>query len=196
MDWKEESISCMDAWEEAAVLIAQEIRDWSEQILEVPSDAFAGLPPCPFARKAWFAERVMIHVCADLDAVVEIKALYPPTDHMTHVVAVTGWDEYSVEEFDAWVNDQNANHFGVWIMGFHPEADEDENVPEFEGNGADDYAVLIVQSLTHIADASDQIRNTGYYDGYSVSDMQMINEREEQAHAWKKQIVAEEGFDS
>jgi hypothetical protein len=190
MDRKEEGSRSVDAWEEAAVLIAQEIRDWSERVLEVPTATYGELPPCPFARAAWMREHVMVHVCSSLDAAIEVKACFPPTEELTHVIAVVDWEQYTVEEFNAWIDDQNKSHFGVWMMGFHPEAADDELTPEYEGLGADDYAIVIVQSLEHLVRASDDLRKTGYYHRYPASDLEYINQRRETFYAWDEKVNA------
>lgn len=176
----------MDAWEETAVLIAQDIRDWSERVLEVPSMSFAGLPPCPFARNAWFNESVMIHVTPSVDAVVEIKAVYPPTDDLMHIFAIVDYDEQSAEEFNAWIDEQNDQHFGVWLIGSHPDDETNELIGDYESTVADDYAIVIVQSLTHLVEASEQLRKTGYYSNHSPDDIEYLRKRKEIYDAWKK----------
>lgn len=190
MDWEEEGTGSVDSWNEAAVLIAQEIRDWSEQVLEVPSEIFGGLPACPFARKAWFNESVMIHVTSSLDAVIDMKACFPPTEDLLHVFAYLDHDSMSVEEFDAWIDEQNEQHFGVWIMGFHPDSAEDPMTPEYEGLGADDYAVLLVQSFSHLVEASEKLKGTGYYDNFDEADIAYIERRKEIYDAWNEKVDA------
>ena len=163
---KEESISSVDTWEDSAVLICQEIRDWSEKILEVasPSTADFLLP----VRQTSMDERERDgHVTPDLEAVIEMKALYPPTSDNMHIMAWTGANEMSPEEFYNWVDKQNVNHFGVWITGFHPDAEDDESIPEYNGIGADDYAIILVQSYEHLVSASNRLFRTGYYRAYT-----------------------------
>lgn len=190
MDRKEESAGGMDSWEETAVLIAQEIREWSAQVLEKSNPAFGNLPMCPYAKQAWLDSNIMIHVTSELTDVSEIKATFPPTDHLTHVIAWTGWDEMSADEFQQWINIQNKNHFGTWIVGFHPEADEDENAPEFEGTCGDDYAVILVQSYAYLVGASRALLRTKYYENYSPDDMKIITDRQEQFDAWNQKVNA------
>ena len=187
---KEESPSSMGAWEETAVLIAQEIRDWSERILEVPSDTFGGLPPCPYARQAWLRENVMVHVTQDIDSIVEVKACFPPTSDLMHVIALVDYEDMTPEQFNEWIDEQNKAHFGVWIMGFHPDAEEDPLTPEYEGLGADDYAIIVMQSLDHLVTASDALRRTGYYNRFPAADMAYINNRKETFNAWDEKVNA------
>lgn len=188
---KTEVPSSVDAWQEAAVLIAQEIRLWSQQVLEHPLPAFGDLPPCPYARAAWLNEQVMVHVCMDIETVTEIKACMPPTEDMLHIVAWTDWDELSAEEFQEWIEAQNKNHMGVWIMGFHPESPDEPLTPEFEGLDTDDYAILLVQSLSHLVRASDALRKTRYYEQFPPEDMTYVDERKEIADAWHEKVNEE-----
>ena len=118
MDRKEESSSGLDSWEEAAVLIAQEIREWSARIVEVPCPAFGNMPPCPFARQAWLNESVMVHVSPNLDSIVEIKAIFPPTDNLLHIFAITDTENFTPEELVDWIDEGNslaswAEHVGL-----------------------------------------------------------------------------------
>ena len=190
MVWQTEGTRSVEAWDKASVLIAQEIQTWSEEILEKPSPLFGGLPPCPYARMAWMKNCVMIHVTPEIETVAEIKAFHPPTDELLHIVAWTNFDEMTADEFDDWVADQNENHFGVWIMGFHPDSPEDPLTPEFSGNGADDYALLLVQSYSHLIEASENLRNTAYYDKFPLEDMVYINKRKEIFDAWNEKVDA------
>lgn len=190
MVWQAEGTRSVEAWDKASVLIAQEIQMWSEEILENPSPLFGGLPPCPYARMAWMKNCVMIHVTPEIETVAEIKAFHPPTDELLHIVAWTNFDEMTADEFDEWIEDQNKNHFGVWIMGFHPDSPEDPLTPEFSGNGADDYALLLVQSYSHLIEASENLRDTAYYDKFPHEDMVYINKRKEIFDAWNEKVDA------
>ena len=190
MDRKEEGSSCVDTWEKNAVLISQEIRDWSEQVLEAPSDEHGGLAPCPFARMAWLKENVMIHVTQDIEAVIELKALYPPTSDTMHIVAWTGFGDMTTDQFAEWLNDQNQAHFGVWMTGFHPDAEEDETIPEYSGLGVDDYAIILMQSYEHLVSSSRRLLRTAYYRRYSPEDLSHINNRQEKFDAWNEKVNA------
>jgi hypothetical protein len=39
--------------------VEQDIRTWSKDFLEVPNAKLNGLPPCPYARKAWADDKVV-----------------------------------------------------------------------------------------------------------------------------------------
>ena len=89
-------------------LIKEEIRCWSKEVLEVPSENFEQLPPCPYAKQAWKKDKVKIHVTDDLSLATRIKKNNPPVDDKVEVIAWTDWNDMSADEFDKWVDDKGA----------------------------------------------------------------------------------------
>ena len=83
----------------------------------------------------------------------------------------------SAEKFDQWLDDLNESHNGVWVIGFHPDHPADESLEEFEGNGAPEYALILIQSLKHLSKSSKSISNRGYYRNYTKPDINHIKER-------------------
>jgi hypothetical protein len=53
----------------------------------------------------------------------------------------------------------------------------DESLEEFEGNGAPDYGLILIQSLKHLSKSSESIFKKGYYNNYSQQDKEHIKER-------------------
>ena len=161
-------------------LIKEEIRCWSKEVLEVPSENFEQLPPCPYAKQAWKKDKVKIHVTDDISLATRIKKNNPPVDDKVEVIAWTNWNKMSADEFDKWVDVQNDEHQGTWIIGFHPDHPEDANIDEFEGNDSPEYAMILVQSLAHLSRASKKILKRGYYARYSTPDIEHIKWRNAQ----------------
>ena len=157
-------------------LIAQEIKDWSSKVLEVPSQVFNGLPPCPYAKKAWAKDKVRMHITGNIKECLTIKEDCPDDDSVD-VVAWTGYGKMSADEFDQWLDEQNEKHDGIWIIGFHPDHPADEALEEFEGNGTPEYALILIQSLRHLVKSSESIFKRGYYKNYSQFDINHIKKR-------------------
>lgn len=181
-----------EEWETESILIANRIRTWSHNVVEKKHKAFNNLPACPFARKAWLQHKVMIHVTESLDAVLEIKAVNPPTQDITYIFAWTGWKEMSQDDFADWIYAQNENHFGVWLAAFHPEG-YDASPMSAEGNvdeifaEVDDICIILMQEYDHLVASSEQLEKSGYYDNYSEEEKSVLRERQEKFHAWKRQ---------
>ena len=157
-------------------LIIDEIKDWSSRVLEVPSQEFSGLPPCPYARQAWAKDKVRTHITGNIEECITIKNKCPDDDSVD-VIAWTGFSKMSSDEFDEWLDMQNEKPDGTWVIGFHPDHPADEALEEFEGNGASDYALILIQSLRHLVQSSETIYKRGYYKNYSAFDLKYIKKR-------------------
>lgn len=158
-------------------LIKQEIRLWSKTVLEKPCAGFGGLPACPFAKKAWLDEKVRVHVTDNLQTVIDLKNQFDPEFDGVDVIAWTAFQSMTPNEFDKWVLLQNVTSCDVWIMGFHPDSEDDALTEEFEALTDLEYAIILVQSLEHLVSASDRLVRTGYYKSFSNADKQFISER-------------------
>ncbi len=42
--------------------IKNDVRKWSEHFLEIPNKHLGGFPACPFAKKTWKDDKVLVHV--------------------------------------------------------------------------------------------------------------------------------------
>ena len=56
----------------------------------------------------------------------------------------------------------------IWVMGFHPDDDVDEEVfdPNFEATNDTVYAMTFIQRLSKPEESVDTLRKKGYYDSY------------------------------
>ena len=68
----------------------------------------------------------------------------------------------------------------LWVMGFHPYQDANELIDDgtFEGTTETEYALIFVQRLSKLEEASNKLVSRGYYDRYfetyDVSEMYKI----------------------
>tara|TARA_X000000950_G_C13854314_1_gene635924 strand:+ start:1051 stop:1650 length:600 start_codon:yes stop_codon:yes gene_type:complete len=176
----------IDQWDDEAIKIAERVRIWSVSQIETHNPIYNG-PACPFAKSAWIRQKVMIHVTEDLETVVELKGFNPPIDDFTHLVAWTGWRTMSEDEFEDWLYHQNENHFGVWISAFHPGFGERAVQDEADiFSQVDDICILLVQEYEHLVKASEALKKTGYYKTYTDVENEVLKERKERLHAWKR----------
>jgi len=175
--------------EDSVRLMVEDFQKWSHDVVERPNRSFNGLPACPFAGAAWAHGLVNVHITPELGDVAGIKSVMDAHDPEVNVILWTGWEDVTPDEFNQWVDDQNKNHFGIWVMGFHPDAATNEAVATFDGLIEDDYGVILVQSLAHLVRASDRLRRAGYYQSFDQEDMKYINGRRETYHAWHEKVA-------
>jgi len=155
--------------------IAQEIRDWSAFALEQPSEDFANLPPCPYAKRAWADNKVTISFKYDGD----MQDLYSAVsrfddDYDLHIIVDLAFEE-DPEQFQDYLYQMNeAISDGIfidkdlWLMGFHPHDAPNELIDDqtFTPLVDVEYAMIFVQRLTKLQLAADKLKAKGYYDKY------------------------------
>ena len=164
-------------------LLMQEIRQWSQRVLEEPNKDFNNLPACPFAKHSWNSKRVKVmhgeggYWC-DL-----IKIIQNFDDNYDVVVYCgTDYDEITAEELENRISilNEEAVQNDLWIMGSHPDSEisfaSDE---EFNELFDDDYYVVFLQRLDTLIQASDNIFKKGYYKNYDNNEFQsqILNRR-------------------
>ncbi len=169
-----------------ATSIADDLREWSMNVLEVPNPHLDGLPACPYAKKAWQDNKVKI---------VETKNIYKETLRQCNEFADNAYDLTicasftipNMQEFSTWCEERNnllAKH-DLHIMGFHPEFGAEEAELDFlyehswESSVKDEYCMVFIQSLSQVDDASLKLEKLDYYKVYPEDEYQelVINRR-------------------
>lgn len=151
--------------------IAEEIRQWSREFLEVPSSMLNGLPPCPYAKKAWHEDKVKFDINTGLDGLAKQIEEYD-----THPYDIVIWaeEEYpDMEYLDGFCDGINevlsALGKDIHLMLFHPDYSPSEaglyflEDVECLNDSELDYAMVFVQRLSVLDDAAISLEKSGYY---------------------------------
>ena len=169
-----------------ATSIADDLREWSMNVLEVPNEHLDGLPACPYAKKAWQDNKVKI---------VETKNIYKETlrqcseftDNAYDITICASFTIPNMQEFSTWCEQRNnlLAKQDLHIMGFHPEFGAEEAELDFlyehswESSVKDEYCMVFIQSLSQVDDASLKLEKLDYYKVYPEDEYQelVINRR-------------------
>ena len=94
--------------------VEQDIRNWSKNFLEVPNVKLNGLPPCPYAAKAWAEDKVMFSINTGLEGLRYEVEIFDSHDYDIIVWADEEMPE--MEYLDGWCDGINeALSVPVWI---------------------------------------------------------------------------------
>ena len=156
--------------------IKKEIRRWSKEQLEPPNPDFNNIPACPYAKKAWQDKKVKFAFKTELyDNEIIYKYLNDWDNDIDLVILV---DTNFVEETEDFhdnldfINENISDHCfkerDFWVMGFHPYDDANELIDDgtFEGESDLEYAIVFIQRLSKLEEASEKLINQGYYKTY------------------------------
>ena len=155
--------------------IVKEIKDWSKYVLEPRNPEFNDIPACPYARKAWKEKKVDIVFKEDKSYGLLSKTLENWDDSKDLVIIVDTAFIKREDRFHKYhdiINQRISENMykdrDLWIMGFHPDDDEQEllDSEEFEPETDVEYALVFVQRLSKLEEAAEKLKSLGYYEKY------------------------------
>ena len=173
--------------------IEDDLRNWSSQVLEVPNAVLGGLPACPYAKEAWKQNKVKVIETANLG--IETICQARKFDNTYDLVVVASYyypSQYQLKEFTTFLNDLYTPR-DLHIMEFHPDyGAEDADLDflyehEWESDIEDEYAMLFIQSLSKVDDASLRLEKLGYYDVYPKDEYEalVLDRRKRRQKQWQ-----------
>ena len=166
-----------------------EIRSWSKHALEKPLDYFNGLPPCPYAEKAWEDNKVDCVVKDTKYKKPLYQAVFEFPNDVDIVLVIDKKFPKEAKNFHKYLDDMNIaiskGAFGdrdIWVMGFHPDDSPNEYVDDsaFCNLTEEVYAIIFVQRLSKLHESADKLKKRGYYkiynDEYDVEEIFKLRE--------------------
>jgi len=146
--------------------VSKDILNWIKNTVEVPRDQLNGRSVCPFAQQSrlnnTFEIRIGTDVRSDLERIMD-KGL----EHKEVVILVYAPDQYSAQDFDFEVTSANADILGphdLIALSDHPDdLEEIQGIVVNQGQ----YALIFVQQLSKLNQASHVLAKQGFYRGWS-----------------------------
>jgi len=155
--------------------ICKEIIAWSAYTLQKPNPYYNGLPPCPFAQKAWEDDKVIILFKYDKNFQVLYSTISQWEDQFDLVIIVDKAFKENPDDFHDYLDQMNEAISGgvfidkdIWLMGFHPHDEQNDFIDDssFMQLVEDEYALIFVQRLSKVQESADKLAKKGYYDNY------------------------------
>ena len=176
--------------------VVEEIKRWSRDVLQQPSEFFNGLPACPYAFDAWVNNRVKITFGGQDQTVKSFDYLDDDRTDLV-IVVVSDWDH---DEIEPWCDDQNKLLVDqdLVLMPFVPGSGEGTGQPEeemvdWEPLVEEEYAMVFIQRLSDVVAASENLEEAGYYKNCTAEFLKYVKDRRERFHnARQEPLDAEE----
>ena len=172
------------------MLIVEEIKRWSRDVLQQPSEFFNGLPPCPYAFDAWVNNRVKITFGGQDQTIKSFDYLDDDRTDLV-IVVVSDWDHDKIE---SWCDNQNKLlvEQDLVLMPFVPGSGEGTGQPEeemvdWEPLVEEEYAMVFIQRLSDVVAASENLEEAGYYKNCTAEFLKYIKDRRERCYGNARQ---------
>lgn len=154
-------------------LIQQQLQDWLVDFVEKSNPLLDGWAPCPYARKARVNGRfdVKFATADNLEAVINSAAAQ--LDQRDVVAVCINSDDITAQALEEFVAEQNKKHMpnDVLLLEDHPDAVEMINGVHMNFGPC---ALVLVQQLSKINEASDQLQKAGYYKHWSQENLDSV----------------------
>ena len=153
--------------------VERDIRTWSRDFLEIPNAKLNGLPPCPYARKAWADDKVVFSINTGIDGLLD--AIREFDGHDYDIVVWAEEDLPDMEYLDGMCDGMNElmsiAGIDLHLMVFHPDYDATEAGLDFlvDDDVTDDslsYCMVFVQKLSKLDDAALYLEKSNYYEHF------------------------------
>lgn len=150
----------------------EDIREWSSLALEKSHAAFSNLPVCPYAKAAWEEKKVGIGF-KDSPGFQDLTTIISTFDDRFDVVIVVDLMFKEADDFHYYLEGLNGAiadgifiEKDIWLMGIHPDDAEYGSAydVEFTSKTGAPYAMIFVQRLSKLQEASQRLKDTKYYD--------------------------------
>lgn len=150
--------------------IRSEIIEWAQSTLSSPHPQFNGLPPCPYAANAFARDTVEIKMGFGwgYSNILRTSRKFPKDKSLViHVELSPQMSAMEMhEDLDRLNSEKKFARSNLWFIGFHPDDPEPEFVDDdVTGSPLVDepYALIFIQRLTELDDASKQLEQKKYY---------------------------------
>ena len=175
-------------------MIKDDLRSWSREVLEVANPALNGLPACPYAQETWKQNKVDVietnHI--GIETIAQANKFHNNQYDLVVVASFSFPTPYQFTEFIGFLND-TYTHRDIYIMGFHPEYGAEEADLDFlyehdwTSSIDEEYAMLFIQSLSQVDDASLKLEKLGYYSVYPEEEYKalVLERRQRRNKQWQ-----------
>ena len=153
--------------------IRQKLEQWLVNFVEKPNPLLNNWPPCPYARQARIANRIQIV----FDSPLEIATYVPVLDDRDVVILCFDPVEYPASQVELFTQHINSIliHKDYVVLEDHPDSKEFVNGVQMNFG---ECGLMILQRLSKLNTAADQLREKGYYTTWSNENLdQVVNWR-------------------
>ena len=156
--------------------IKDDVRKWSRLNLEVPNQHLNGMPACPFAKKTWNDDKVVVEVKTKFKQYKsELNTHLKQLDFSVHEILIfcDPYFSYTIDDFQGIIDSYNFwyNRKDIYFMGFHPRGTPtlEEHAflvdpgPDESYDGELEYSMMLIQKFSQLQEASGKLHRQGYY---------------------------------
>lgn len=167
--------------------ITQQLTQWLIDFVEKPNPLLNNWPPCPYARQARINNKISIKFVDPVEFTLALADSMNELADKEVVVMCFDHTLISVDDLQKWVttaNKQLLMPYNFVILEDHPDAVETVNGVNMNFGKC---GLLVLQKLSKLNDATEQLKHKGYYKTWSQSEI-------DEVVSWRYEVCTNKPF--
>lgn len=153
--------------------IREKLNKWMTEFIEVPNPKLGDWAPCPYARQARINNNITVKFAEILELTPVLRESIDTLENKEVVVICFDHNQIDPVDLQEYVTGMNNTlmPMGYVILEDHPFS------PEYVNGVSMNFGpcgLLILQKLDKLNQASDQLRDKGYYTNWSQQDLDSV----------------------
>jgi len=153
--------------------IREKLNKWMTEFIEVPNPKLGDWAPCPYARQARINNNITVKFAEILELTPVLRESIDTLEDKEVVVICFNHNQIDPVDIQEYVTSMNNTFMpiGYVILEDHPFS------PEYVNGVSMNFGhcgLLILQKLDKLNQASDQLRDKGYYANWSQQDLDSV----------------------
>lgn len=156
--------------------IKQELITWMKDFVEKPNPSLGDWPPCPYARQARIQNKIVIKVVEPDYLLSQIRVDTTKWKEEEAIVYAVDHNKINAEDLAERCNNWNDNLLmkdDFVILEDHPDTVEHVNGVHMNFGKC---ALIILQKLSKLNEASDTLDRKGYYDVWGKDELKFVRD--------------------
>ena len=125
-------------------VIEKDIRKWSKEVLEIPSKELNNLPACPYAKQVWKNETYKFDINDKFNTLKDCVNKFVNGNYNKYQIVI--WTSYEYPD--------SQQYFEGYL--------------EYDQEEQNEYAMVFVQKLSEVNQASKDLEKKGYYKNFPI----------------------------
>jgi hypothetical protein len=153
--------------------IEQKLKTWMVEFVEQPNPLLGNWAPCPYARAARLNNKISVRFCSVSEFNDAIKNSCTDLDSKDVVIICFDHRDVDPITLQEWVTETNRGLMAenYIVLEDHPDAPEYINGVKMNFGLC---GLLLLQRLTKLTEASEQLKEKGYYSNWSKENLDYV----------------------
>ncbi|WP_159790490.1 hypothetical protein [Sodalinema gerasimenkoae] len=160
----------------------EHLKKWIENFLDVSHPHFGGLSPCPFSRQAWITNRVDVQPCQRDRLESQILEIADRWSDRYDVCILANLSREPIPDVERRIETLNPTLAQHDVVALVDSPRNPATSLTHTSTSNHKYLLILLQRLSHLQTASQQLEQTGYYDRWTAVDFENLVD-------WRSQLL-------